>query len=492
MAEGLSKVASGIKRGFQVGLEDPAAYGTPVDAGRLMVGDRFNFTKEREQEDFAGERGHKTLARTARGPAPIRFGSMLSHESKLEFHQLLLPLALGFAGNPTVTQPGIGTSVVASTSYDAGTSNPGDGEFQLTLSGSVLSLTIGIASGDGTIATAFNTVAVGASVVIVDSTTDTVVFSGTIARKTAAVAGSVDGVWEFDGVSTVPTLTASRAYALRQGASGAYRYTFAHDPNADPNLLTATIEYIESQGSSNWVQRFSHAFCESFTAQWGVDALATMTASYKGRKATEFATGSTTTRLTPSPASLFDSLIGASGVSGSIKFGTSWADLATPPSGSEIVPEPYSASVEYNSHFNGQMWMTGRQDLDMENIQVAERSMMMRLGFGVNPDTTDAQSVIHEVAHAENGQTRWTRLDLFGREIGNTGQRHRFTIKMAGVHEADSVTQFGNDGENEMSTVEVNLASIYDQDAVSGVGMGRDIEFEVTTDIASLALAFPN
>lgn len=260
-----------------------------------------------------------------------------------------------------------------------------------------------------------------------------------------------------------PLMTGVKGGLTGVGAGADKLWTALASNTADPDPDTATVEWVESDLTTNFEIESGYCFTTGFNVSATDGGAPAMEVTMVGRKAAS----STMTAALAVPA-----ITTVGNARWLVSLDTTWAGLGTTP----VVAQVYGFNYTYETGLLPQHYMDNRGDLDFSIHHFREHMVDLTLDCVI--DAASTGFVRTQQDEKEAGTTVFVELRLTGPTLGATN----YLIKLQGafVHASDSMSERGGDRDGNL-TARMHLKSIIDPTS------GNDANFLITNALT----AFP-
>jgi len=257
-----------------------------------------------------------------------------------------------------------------------------------------------------------------------------------------------------------PLLTGIKGAVSASAANNADTYTFTPQLTTGiPTLDTATVEFLQSDGSTNhYYGESAYCMTESFKIDSSPDQIAKLSWKMFGRARQ---TDTPTAALTP-----YTSLEPLPGALCFVYLDTTWAGLG----GTQLASIVRSLSFECTTGIMPDWTMDGRSDLDFVKHSVG--SLGAKLGLTLEFDATGAS----RYANYRANDLVYIRLKFTGESVGDASVK---TVQIDGAYRFAADPTFSND--NGQVLMACQLEAVYDSTGT------KILEFTVINGLSAVA-----
>lgn len=241
-------------------------------------------------------------------------------------------------------------------------------------------------------------------------------------------------------------------------SSGDVTHTYAPELTTGiPTLATATIEYIESDGSTNHVAReFGYGLCSEFSIEWAFNQVAKLTHKWFAR-ASQSSTPTGSLTAYSGRKALVSPLL-------SVYLDTSWSGIG----GTQLSGTVRSCKLDVSTGLAPDYKLDGRADLDFTKYKVGP--LTAKLSMVLELDASGAT----QIASYRSNSGLFIRL----KQLGDTVVAAQRMVQVDGSYRFVSPPQIAPDGDQTLVTLD--LESYYD---VTGT---KALEFAVLNGLTSM------
>ena len=249
------------------------------------------------------------------------------------------------------------------------------------------------------------------------------------------------------------------------GTGKARLWTFKPSASADPAPDTFTVEFEESDFSSNAEMEAAYAFTNELEITGGDEGAPEVRFIMTARK---------TSDATKTAGLSLPALNPAANARWSVYVDDAWADLGN----SRISGQVYGFTWKLGEFLRPGYYLDNRADLDFSKYEFGRRRV--ELSLDVVHDPSSSALVQTEEAHKSKGTTRFVRVEIAGPAFAAPDDGLNRFVRLDGAfrHMDGSMEERGGDREGLMST-QLVLQSTYDSVST------QDLQIAVQNDLAT-------